>query len=337
MIPPTQETSLGFALSASPIVEVFSRPVSVSSSPTISSTDFGAAFVMTPGCVVSCLMPQAVNGCLTFCFWLRTDTFTPPVNADGVASEVQATLLSCSESASGDIYPAGGWAFSRVQRADGISDYVFSQTEGGTTASFRFVGNDAFVWQFVVFQLKTDIGENNINVFVDGQALEKETLGMPVPFGITSNVRNLRINRQFPNFIPGMVSVPSMGDCMKDLVVTTMEVWDIVFMYDLVSAAGVSYAFAAGQSSFQDVPGPMPSHIGVAGVTETSYGTFAVREDGKLFGITGSQFDAVRNLKSANFPTDIKPFKVVRNSSFSISPNQGLKLTGSGVKFFDGG
>lgn len=337
MIPPTQETSLGFALSASPIVEVFSRPVSVSSSPTISSTDFGASFVMTPGCVVSCLMPQAVNEYLTFCFWLRTDTFTPPINADGVPSEVQATLLSCSESASGDIFSAGGWAFSRIQRTDGISDYLFSQVEGGVTSSFRFLGNNAFVWQFVVLQLETGLGQNNMHVFVDGQELEKETPGIPVPFGSTSNVRNLRINRQFSNFIPGVVSVPSMGDCMRDLVVTTMAMWDAGFMYDLVSAVGVSAAFVAGKSILQDIPGIPVSSVGVAGVTETSYGTFAVREDGKLFGITGSQFDAVRNLKSANLPTDIKPFKVVENSAFSNSPTQGLKLTGSGAKFFDGG
>jgi hypothetical protein len=337
MIRPTQETSLGFALSASPIVEVFSNPVYVSSSPTISSTDFGAAFVMTPGCVVSCLMPQAVNEYLTFCFWLRTDTFRPAVNSDGVPSEIQATLLSCSESSSGDIFEQGGWAFSRIQRTDGISDYLFSQNEGGVTSSFRFSGNDTFVWQFVVLQLKTG-SDQKMNVHVDGHILEKDTEGIPAPFGIKSNARNLRVNRQFASFIPGVVSVPSMGDCMKDLVVTTMDIEDASFMYDLVSAVGASDAFVAAKSILQQViPGIPVSSVGVAGVAETSYGTFAVREDGKLFGITGSQFDAVRNLKSVNFPVDIKPFKVVENSTFSNSPTQGLKLTGSGAKFFDGG
>jgi hypothetical protein len=315
-----------------PLIELNGGNVSVVGTPYIGNTEHGSALLMSAGMYISTPLRQVVTNQLCFAMWLRTDQISPPLGIDGTPQEVEVNIMSATTRNSRNEEVVSGWSFSRIQRTDGVSDFVFSTYEDGRPSRFRFEGYEYKNWQFCVFHWRA--GEV-FYVQVDGNLLECNcvTYPQPLPFGVGSDLV-LDINRPIPAYV-GDTAVPSSaGDFIHDLFLTTENMIDnMLFVYE-ISRVGVDAAIRYMNETVISIPVPEYSDSGVAGVVETSAGKFLVDSDGLYYSLQDSKFDAVRNLKSDEFPSDVVPYKVVSGSAFEINPNRGIVLRASGLRLF---
>lgn len=317
-----------------PLYEVGGASVSSSGVPYLSDTEHGTALLLSAGMNVRVAMPAAVTDRLTACMWLRTDSYAAPLDADGIPQEVQIPLISaCTQDAASGI-PTSGWSFSRLQRMDGVSDLVFSVYDGGSSQHYRFVGNNSHVWQFVVLQMVGTAKDSVFSVTVDGQplGLDPDTPGSPGALDGLSTDRLLCVNCPIPAYADGVVAITSAGDFIHDIFVTTDDIGDASFVYEDISSLGVEGALVSGQRLIASVPLLASVQSGMVGVVETASGKFAVDTDGSYYSLQDSRFDVSRNLKLETFPDDMVPYKTTSGSQFSISPESGIVLVGSGLK-----
>jgi hypothetical protein len=315
-----------------PLTDVGGAAVTASGYPYLASTEQGMALLLAAGMSASTVMPEAATERLALCMWLRTGTLTPPVDINGLPQEIQICLLSaCTPGMSGSL-PASGWSFSRIQRTDGVSDFLFSVFDGGVGEHYRFTGHNSHVWQFVVLHMVNTGRESIFSVHVDGQPLLRESSGSPAVLDGLDTDRILCVNCPQSAYYDGVISMPSAGDFIHDLFVTTDDIGDASFIYEDVSRLGVEAALLAGGNFIASVPLFASSQAGVVGVAETGAGKFAVDSDGSYYSLQDARFDVTRNLKLEEFPSDMIPYKTTSGSQFSISPDRGVLLIGSGLR-----
>ena len=314
-----------------PLVDIGGATVSTVGSPSILATEHGPSLLLSAGMSASAVLPVAVTDRLAICMWLRTGMLTPPVDVDGIPQEVQTCIVSgCTPEPGGGI-PLSGWSFSRIQRIDGVSDFLFSVYDGAQDSHYRFVGNNHHEWQFVVLHMVATARESIFSVHVDGQALSSESAGSPASLDGLDTDRILCINCPQPPYSDGVIGMPSMGDFIHDIFITTDDIGDGSIIYEDISRLGVEAALNS-EGQFTSVPTAQAPTIGIVGVAETGSGRFAVDSEGSYFSLQDVRFDVVRNLKLSGFPEDIVPYRITSGSDFSISPAKGVVLRGSGLR-----
>lgn len=314
-----------------PLVDVGGTTVSTVGSPSIIATEQGPSLLLSAGMSASAVLPAAVTDRLAICMWLRTGFLTPPIDVEGIPQEVQICIVSgCTPDPSGGM-PLSGWSFSRIQRIDGVSDFLFSVYDGSQDFHYRFVGNNHHEWQFVVLHMVSTARDSAFSVHVDGQPLSYESTGSPTSLDGLDTDRIICINCPQPSYSNGVISMPSMGDFVHDLFITTDDIGDGAIIYEDISRLGVEAALlSAGQ--FTSFPTAQASSTGIVGVAETGFGRFAVDSEGLYFSLQDVRFDVTRSLKLSKFPEDIVPYKITSGSDFSISPTNGVMLRGSGLR-----
>ena len=315
-----------------PLFDVGGSAVTTTGFPSVASTEQGGALLLSAGMSASVAMPVAATERLAACMWLRTGALVPPVGIDGAPQEIQVCILSaCTPDAVSGL-PASGWSFSRIQRTDGVSDFLVSVYDRGRSEHYRFTGNNRHVWQFVVLHTVNTAKDSSFSVHVDGQSLLRDGSGSPAVLDGLDTDRVLCVNCPQPAHANGVVSMPSAGDFMYDLFVTTDDIGDASLIYDDISRLGVEAALVAGGEFIASIPLLASSQVGIVGVVETGSGKFAVDSDGSYYSLQDSRFDVARNLKLDNFPADIVPYKITSGSQFSINPDKGVTLRGSGLR-----
>lgn len=332
MIIPNQNLSIGFDFTANPVTELFGRPVSQKGTVSLVSQEIGNGIVLAAGSGISCPMPEAASDDLSFCFWLKPNDDLSLNFSDGVAQDVHIPLFGCLTMQSSSALPFSGWCFSRISRIDGLSDFIFTTYEDGQEFNYRFVGNNKYEWQFVVFQFHRS-GTNSIfSLHVDGENLSLDSIGLPSSIVVSESNRLFSINTFVGTSLMDITAINSSNDIIVDLFLTTDPMADESFFYERVSVQGLKNSFYPSSSQFFSLPTRAAATGGVAGVAETSYGRYAVRKDGNYFSLNDARFNAVRNLKNNFLPEDIVPFKIAEGSAFTVDSTAGLTLKGCGIK-----
>lgn len=323
---------LAMPLRKFPLRDLGGSSVDFNGFPSFIETDRGSALLLSSGMQVRALLPSAATDRLTASFWLRANAEVGVSSESLKNKEVQIPIISAFSRANSSQVPVDGWSLCRIRRTDGVSDFVFTAYDAGIQQSYRFIGNNDLTWQFVSLHFANSNGQSRLQIYSDGQLLEQDGFGTPLPFTGSEEQRLVYLNRQFPAINQDVINLPSANDCIYDLFVSSTDIEDEDFIYESIANMGLEESFSGDQVDYVNISNRLMPIGGVAGVAETASGIYAVTTDGFYHVVTSSQYDAARNLKRDALPPDVVPYKVLADSTFSISAASGLKLKGSGAK-----
>lgn len=323
---------LALPLRKFPLTDLGGSSVDYTGFPSFLETERGSSLLLNAGMQVRALLPSAATDRLTVSFWLRANAEVGVPTETLKDKEIQIPILSAFSQIASSRNPVDGWSLCRIRRTDGVSDFVFTAYDAGLQQNYRFIGNNDLTWQFVSLHFANSNGQRRLQIYSDGQLLEQDGFGIPIPFTGSEEQRLICLNRQIPSINQDVINLPSANDCIYDLLVSGVDIEDENFIYESIANLGLEESFIGDQINYVNLSNRSLMLGGVAGVAETASGIYAVTTDGFYHLVTSLQYDATRSLKKETLPPDVVPFKVLTNSTFSISAAQGLKLKGSGAK-----